>query len=113
MLPGTTGVTSVAVLGPDAVLFTLVNAPNVYREVLSTGVVSLYWTFGFGGATAVQVSGDRLAAVVNGQVELVNLTAGTTQFIDTLAYNALLGPVARRPAAVANRAGDLWLFDLP
>lgn len=113
---GTNGATGVSVLGPDSILFTLGGDAHVYRQVLSTGVVSSVWDFGAGRSVYwAQRSGARLTALVDGMPWLVDLGAATSAPIanpGNLRYQSLaLSPDGRRLAAT--RAGDLWLFDLP
>ena len=115
-VPGTTGATGVAVLGPDSILFTMRGDARVYRQVLSTGAVTPVWDFGAGHSVLwAQQAGSRLTALVDGAAWLVDLGAATATQIGAPSgsgYESLaLSPDGRRLAA--GRAGDLWLFDLP
>lgn len=112
-VPGTSGATSLVVEDPDAILYTVDGDAHVYRQALSTGAVTALWDFGTGHAVrSAQRSGNRLAAVVDGFIRVVDLTAGTSAPLDNLAYESLaLSPDGRRLVALRQR--DLWLFDLP
>ncbi|MFI5207714.1 MAG: hypothetical protein ACHQX4_06820 [Gemmatimonadales bacterium] len=111
-VPGTNGATSVAVADSDTIVFTLSGDSTVHREALSSGATSVLKAFAGGATSAVQLAGTRLAALVNGRIQVVDLAAGTTTSVDTLAYEELaLSPDGKR--LVAARAGDLWLLGLP
>jgi len=125
--------------GGDAVLFTLLNDTRVYRLVLSTGTITVFYDFGagFGIVRDVQVAGSRLVAVVGGSAGVldpalnglslppIQLDFGGALVMVDLATNVTtaIGPPSalyRHPALspdgtrlVAERAGDLWLFTLP
>jgi len=67
---------------PDEVYYTLGGDTRVYRQALSSGVVSVAHDFGAAGiARDVQVVGNRLAAVVGGRVHFSDdPTFGTAQW---------------------------------
>ena len=69
VLPGTDYATSVAVRGPDELLYTRGGSAYIYRLVVSTGVSTvLHDLSAFGIVRGVQVSGDVIVAVVGGAV---------------------------------------------
>ncbi len=110
---GTSGATSVAVDGPDAILYTVAGDAHVYRQVLSSGAVTALWDFGAGHTVqSVQRAGNRLAAIVDTVIWVANLAAGTATQLSSVAYQSLaLSPDGLRLVALRQR--DLWLFDLP
>jgi hypothetical protein len=113
VVPGTSGVSGVAAAGSDAILFSLAGDSRVYREVLSSGAVAVFWDFGAGNAVdEIQVAGTRLVAMVSGVPRLVDVTAGTNALLDGLSYQGL-ALTADGQHLVSVRGGDLWLFDLP
>lgn len=135
VLPGTEYATSVAVRGPDEILFTRGGDARVYSLRLSTGDTATVWAFG-GVARGVQIAGDRLVAVVGGPVTfdydvglrdsmqtdgggfllIVDLAAGVEGVVDqfSLYRNPALSPDGRRLVVeTVARAPDLYLFDLP
>ncbi len=83
IVPGTTSASGVSP-GPQAgeIYYTLGGDTRVYRRVLATGDVSVIHDFGPGGiARDIQLSGNRMTAIVGGRVALVNDPAlGPTQF---------------------------------
>jgi len=113
VVPGTQDPTSVAVRDSDTIVYTLRGDSVVYRRALSAGTTTVLWNFGTGHvADGVQLSGNRLVALVDGQLTAVDLAVGTTAVIDATIYgHPALSPDGKR--LVALRAGDLWLFDLP
>lgn len=110
---GTSGATGVAVEGPDAIVYTLAGDAHVYRQVLSSGAVTALWDFGAGHSVQwAQRAGNRLAAIVDGAIWVVDLTAVTsTQLANPTYGNLALSPDGLRLVALQQR--DLWLFDLP
>ena len=68
-LPGTDYATSVAVRGPDELLFTRGGDARIYRMVLSTGAVTvLHDLSAHGIARDIQVVGDKAVLVAGGNV---------------------------------------------
>ncbi len=128
LVPGTNGATGVAVESPDAILYTVGGDAHVYRQALSTGAVTALWDFGTGHSVSwAQRAGNRLAAIVDTSIYVVDLTAGTSAPLGSVAYGSLaLSPDGRRLVAqrsvfgqshlvgASNQpSGDLWLFDIP
>lgn len=68
VLPGTDQASSVFVHGADTVYFTRNGDSRVFRLILSTGSVAVVYDFGLEIARDVGVAGDRLVAVVGGNV---------------------------------------------
>jgi hypothetical protein len=82
-IAGTDNASSVAPgSNEDEVYYTLGGDTRVYRQILSTGVVSLVYDFGAAGiARDVHVVGNHMAAVVGGRVHFGdNPTFGPTQW---------------------------------
>jgi hypothetical protein len=136
-MAGTDYVSSVAVRGPDEILFTVGGRSTVYRRALAAGTNTPFLDFtGQGIVRDVSVAGDLVALVVGGnvtwgydanvgdstqvdaggQLVVVNLVSG-----DTWAADASLR--LRRPALApdgrhvvvqtAARPADLYLLQLP
>jgi len=109
---GTTGATGVAVDGADAILYTVAGDAHAYRQVLSSGAVTALWDFGAGHTVRwAQRTGNRLAALVDGGVWVVDLAASTATQLDSGYESLALAPDGLR--LVALKQSDLWLFDLP
>ena len=137
VVAGTDYATSVAVRTSDEIFLTRGGDSRIYRRALAAGVTTAVWDFGPGQiARDVPVAGERLVAVVGGQVTwgldpnvgdstqvdgggvlaVVELTSGTVQTLDP-------GFAVRRPAlsadgrraVVETGAGpaDLYLMQLP
>ena len=83
------------------------------RVVISTGVVTPFFDFGAGHTvTGSQVNGNRLIAVVDDQLKIVDIAASAIASLDNQFYNGpALSPDGK--LLVAQSAGDLWLFKLP
>jgi len=135
MIPGTDYASSVAVRGSDEILYTIGGDTRVFSRLLSTGDTSTVWDFGGRTARSVQISGDRLLAIVGGAalvfdslfmdfslsdaggfLNFVNLADGSAGVVDQFAIfrNAALSPDGRR--LVVESVGlrpDLFLYDLP
>jgi hypothetical protein len=82
-IAGTDNASSVAPgSNEDEVYYTLGGDTRVYRQILSTGQVSLVYDFGAAGvARDVHVVGNRMAAVVGGRVHFADSpTFGPTQW---------------------------------
>jgi hypothetical protein len=83
VVPGTTYASGVSP-GPqgDEIYYTLGGDTRVYRRALSSGDVAVVHDFGAAGiARDIQISGNRMTAVVGGHVAFVNDPAlGPTQF---------------------------------
>ncbi len=135
VLPGTAYASSVAVRGPDEIVYTRADEPRVISLRLSTGDTATVWTFS-SVARGVTVAGGRLVAVVGGLasfgfdpafgdsvlrdgggfLRIVDLASGTAGVIDPfgLYRQPALAPDGRRLVVEsAARAPDLFLFDLP
>ena len=136
-LPGTDYATSVAVRGPDELLFTRGGDTRVYRMVLSTGAVSvLYDLSAHGIVRDIQVVGDKAVLVAGGNVswgfstllgDSAQSDLGGNPVILHLSLGAVmplsLGFAVRYPALDAGgtlmtvQTGatpeDLWLVALP
>ncbi len=135
LLPGTDYASSVAVRGPDEILFTRGGDRRVISLRLSTGDTATVWTFS-GVARGLAVAGDRLIAVVGGSVSfdfdqafgdsvqrdnggflrIVDLAAGTSGVVDQFGVyrQPALSPDGKRLVVESvARAPDLYLFDLP
>ena len=94
VLPGTDYATSVAVRGPDEVLYTRGGDAHIYRLVLSTGASTTFQDLtAYGIVRDVQVSGDLLVAIVGGTV--------------SFGLDPLLGDSAQ-----ADAGGNLLVLDL-
>jgi len=120
-VPGTDGATSVAVDDSGAAIYYTLPADTVvYRRWLGSAVVDTLYAFAAGQVpTDVQVRGDRLVAVIGGDLHLVELGAAT----ETVVLEP--GVVFGHPAlshdgltiVVEGRAGgaepDLWRVDWP
>lgn len=139
-LDGTDYATSVASgESTDVIYYTMGGDARVFRRALSTGVTTVTWDFGASGiARDIQVEGDRLVAVVGGDVTFayeigladfaqrdgggkihaVDLTTGTDTVLDgggRLYRHPALSPSGTRIVAesYANREADLWLLEVP
>lgn len=136
-LPGTEYVSSVAVVGPDEILFTRGGDGHVYHLRLSSGAVTPFLDLGAGGiARDLSVAGNRLVAVVGGQVTwsldpnvgdstqvdgggvlvLVELAGNTVQTIDPgfAVRRPELSPDGRRVVLETGaHPADLFLLELP
>jgi hypothetical protein len=143
-VPGTRDASSLAVGGsPDAIYFTLGGDTRVYRRTLSSGTVTVIVDFGSAGiARDVQVTGNRLVAVVGGAVSFgfepllgfnvqrdaggplhqVNLATGKDSVlpdsidgIPLFFRHPALSPSGQRLVVevVTGSVADLWMFDLP
>ncbi|MDX2120443.1 MAG: hypothetical protein SF070_05160 [Gemmatimonadota bacterium] len=94
VVPGTAGATAVAPAGaPGSIVYTLPGDGIVYRRQLGTGVVDTVWDFSTAGiARDPALQGDRLAAIVGGNV--------------TFVVDPLLGPVQE------DAGGTLYVVNL-
>ena len=138
MLPGSDQASSVVVVAPDTLYFTVNGDSRVFSLALSTDSVGVVHDFGPGGiARDVQVAGSRMVAVVGGNVAFfVDPANGPTQrddggpliLVDRLnGTETPLGPVGftfRHPALspsgtsvvaelVFGVTTDLWLVEVP
>jgi hypothetical protein len=144
VVPGTRDASSLAVTAsPDTIYFTLGGDSRVFRRALSSGIVSVLFDFGAGLiARDVQVSGNRLVAVVGGAasfgydsllnynvqrdgggpLHLVDLATGhdsvlpgSTDGIPPSFRRPVLAPSGKRLVAevVTGTVADLWMVDLP
>src|SRR6266705_2025619 len=115
-VPGTDGATSLAVDDSGAVIYYTLPADTVvYRRRLASGVVDTVYAFAAGDVpTDVQVRGNRLVAVIGGDLHLVDLAAATATVVPgpgvTFAHPALSHDGQR--IVLEGRAGgaapDLW-----
>ncbi|HEY2806618.1 MAG TPA: hypothetical protein VGI92_12245 [Gemmatimonadales bacterium] len=120
-VPGTTSATDVAVQDADAILVTLAGDTRVYRIVLSTGAVSVFWDFTPGIPISVAVAGNRLVASTDSFL-MIDLPGGPPVTIDTVQWaNLRLSADGKRLVALRRRnvqhccvspGSDLFLFDL-
>jgi len=120
-VPGTDGATSLAVDDSGAVIYYTLPADTVvYRRRLASGVVDTVYAFAAGDVpTDVQVRGNRLVAVIGGDLHLVDLAAATATVVPgpgvTFAHPALSHDGQR--IVLEGRAGgaapDLWRVDWP
>ena len=138
LVPNTSPATSVAVAAPGEIYYTLTGDSRVYRRVIATGDSGVVHDFGGAGiARDVQVSGDRLVAIVGGSITVANdpvvgvfqTDSGGFIHVVTLSTDAdsvlpdsgylfrhpALSPSADRVAAEAWLGGvrNLWVFHLP
>lgn len=137
MLPGSDQASSVAVVTPDTIYFTVNGDSRVFSLALSTDAIALVHDFVGGIARDVQVAGPRLLAVVGGNVSFVNDPGtgpvqrdggGTLVLVDrSSGAETLLAPLGimfRHPAlspsgtevvaeVVTGAATDLWLVEVP
>jgi hypothetical protein len=144
IVPETRDASSLAIGGsPDAIYFTLGGDTRVFRRALSSGAVTVIFDFGAAGiARDVQVTGNRLVAVVGGAVSfgyeallgfnvqrdgggplhLVDLATGHDSVlpdrvdgIPLFFRRPVLSPSGRRLVAevVTGSVADLWMLDLP
>ena len=137
LLPGTDYATSVAVRGPDEVLFTKGGEGFVYRMVISTGAINVFQDLSAMGIVRdIQVSGDQLVVVAGGAVswgfstllnDMAQLDFGGDAVKLDLAtgfvFNMSLGFGVRYPALspdgrfmavqTGNAPEELWLVELP
>jgi WD40-like Beta Propeller Repeat len=136
MLPGTDQASSVAVVRPDTVYFTVNGDSRVFRLSLASDSLAVMYDFGLGGiARDVQIVGHRLVVVVGGNVSfttdpplgptqrdgggpivLVDLsTGGERMLADSTWRHPALSPDGNRVVAelIAGRTTDLWLLEVP
>ena len=138
MLPGSDQASSVAVAGTDTIYFTVNGDSRVFGLALATDSIAVVHDFGAGGiARDAQVVGNRLVAVVGGDVSFtVDPTNGPMQRdgggtivavdrrtgletpltpIGTLFRHPALAPSGKRLVAevVTGRTTDLWLVEVP
>jgi hypothetical protein len=138
MLPGSDQASSVATAGGDTVWFTVNGDSRVFRLVLSTDSLAVVHDFGSAGiARDVQVAGNKLLAVVGGNVSFTNEPSvgllqrdggGTIVAVDLstgaetpvtpvgfLFRHIALAPNGTRVVAelVLGRTTDLWLVEVP
>lgn len=138
MLPGSDQASSVVVVAPDTLYFTVNGDSRVFSLALSTDSVGVVHDFGAGGiARDVQVAGSRMVAVVGGNVAFfVDPANGPIQRDDGgplvlvdrgSGAETALGPVGfmfRHPALspsgtsvvaelVFGKTTDLWLVEVP
>jgi hypothetical protein len=138
MLPGSDQASSVAVAGRDTVLFTVNGDSRVFRLDLSTDSLAVVHDFGAGGiARDVQVAGNKLLAVVGGNVSFTNdpsvgslqrdgggtifavdLPTGTETPVTPVGFlfrHIALAPSGTRLVAelVLGATADLWLVEVP
>ncbi len=139
-LPGTNLASSVALAGSDTVYYTVDGDSRVFRLLLSTRVATVVHDFGGPIARDVQVAGNKLVAVVGGDVSfsidpifgpvqrdgggvlhLVDLTPGGGGRDSTLTDAAMafrhpaLAPSGKQVVAelVTGRTANLWAVSLP
>ncbi len=137
-LPNTIYASSVVSPDPDTVLYTVLGDSRVYRQSISTGMTDVAFDFGFGViARDIDLRGDRLVAVVGGDVNLVLLPglgyvqyddggevhvvsrlAGTDSVVNRggpLLRHLALSPDGRVLLAESNVGGswDIWRVELP
>ncbi len=136
-IPGTLFSTSLALIPPDTLLYTVMGDSLLYRRALGADTSEVVAGFGPDIVRGVQVAGDRIVVIVGGQVAVVVIpTIGVVQNDDggrvfildrtTGARAALpIGPLLfRRPALSADgrrllveaRDGatwDVWALELP
>lgn len=94
ILPGTDQASSLTTVGSDTVYFTVYGDSRVFRLALGSSALDVAHDFGAGALPRdVQVSGNRLVAVVGGHMEMR---------VDTV-----LGPIVR------DRGGEVHVVDLP
>jgi len=138
MLPGSDQASSVAVVTPDTLYFTINGDTRVFSLALSTDAIGVVHDFGLGGiARDVQVAAGRLVAVVGGNVSFfTDPVIGPVQKDDggplvlvdrntgVETPPGLAGMMFRHPAlspagtsVVAELVGfgptDLWLVEVP
>jgi hypothetical protein len=129
-------VSSVTVRDSDELLFTQLGDSRVFSYRLSTGATTIFYDFGTGIARDVQIAGSRLAAIVGGNVTVINpafnppetpqlqYDLGGDLVVVDLGSNVVQTFQAparyRRPVLspsghhlVVESAGDLWRFDFP
>lgn len=140
LIPGTSYASSVAVRGSDEVFFTQGGDSRVFRWLRTTGAITVAFDFGTGIARGVQIAGNRLVAVVGGNVawghsdlfypdafgdsllidnggflHVVDLTTGNDGIVDQfqLWRNPALSPDGRRVLVhSAQPAPDIYLYEL-
>jgi hypothetical protein len=136
-LPGTDQASSVVVVHPDTVYFTVNGDARVFRLALQSDSLSVVHDFGLAGiARDVQVEGNRLVAVVGGNVSfttdpplgptqrdsggylvLVDLSDGSTSTLtaDSTWRHPALSPNGSALVAefMTGRTTDLWHVELP
>lgn len=137
MLPGSDQASSLAVVTPDTLYFTVNGNSRVFSLALSTDQIAVVHDFVGGIARDVQVAGTRLVAVVGGNVSFVNDPGtgpvqrdggGRLMLVDrTSGAETLLAPLGimfRHPAlspsgtdvvaeVVTGATTDLWLLEVP
>jgi len=139
LVPGTDLATSVYPMADGTgIYFTVWGDSRVFRQDLATATTATAFDFGGAGvARDVQVRGERLVAVVGGDVtdsidatlgpiqldgggviHVVDLTSGSDAALDAggrLFLRPALSPSGRRIVAetFVGRSKDLWLFELP
>ena len=136
MLPGTDQASSVALVRPDTVYFTVNGDSRVFRLALASDSTTVVHDFGLGGIVRdVQVVGNRLVAVVGGNVSfttdpplgptqrdgggplvMVDLSTGSERtLMDSTWRHPALSPDGTRLVAelVTGRTTDLWLVEVP
>lgn len=137
VIAGTTYASSVAVRGNDEVFFTRADDSRVFRWLRSTGAITTAYDFGGQGiARGVQISGNRLVAIVGGNVafvyhtvfqdsvlsdlggivhvvDLATLTDGVVDQFTLYRYPALSPNGRRLLVESAALTPDLFMFELP
>ena len=115
-VPGTDSAASVAVLGPDTLLYTLPHDPRVHRRILSSGATDIAW--GADSAKTIHAAGGRLAAIVtpvSAQEYIVVVNLSTMQ-AQTVAFAKQFDGIALSPdgkSLVATRGGNLYRYAVP
>lgn len=136
-IPGTTFATSLALLPPDTLLYSVMGSGIVYRRNPGVDTSEVYADFSPDIVRGVQVAGNRVAAVVGGNVAVVVIpTIGITQqddggpvlvftrtsiVADTVAHGLLyfrrlaLSSDGHHLLAESGTGGtwDVWIVDLP
>jgi len=119
LVPGTDGATSLAVVSPDTVFFTLFGDSRVYELGLATDSLTVAFDFGAGRVpVGIQVSGHQLLAVVSEALWSVDRSTGVETLVTGLTGWRHLAPqpaANRLVADFVNADGttDLWLLSLP
>ena len=94
ILPGTDQASSLTTVGSDTAYFTVYGDSRVFRLALGSGTLDVAHDFGAGALPRdVQVSGNRLVAVVGGHMEI--------------GVDSVLGNIVR------DRGGEVHVVDLP
>jgi hypothetical protein len=135
-LPGTDQASSVAVVHPDTAYFTVNGDSRVFRLALANDSLEVVHDFGPRGIVRdVQVVGNRLVAVVGGNVSfttdpplgptqrdgggpivMVDLATGSERtLVDSTWRHPTVSPDGARLVAelLTGRATDLWLLEVP